>query len=137
MGQNIAHIARVLDDESRRRLFAPLVEQSAADDLIDALADKKLPEIHGKAQLTDSGTKFMDIMAARAHALGRLPEEFEPEWVSNFRTEAEHLQRLIAECRVDEALAQLHEMVPGPDVLSPAAAKMLAQLHSGQRSLSL
>ncbi len=137
MGQNVAHIVSVLDAESRANLFALLVKQSAADDLLDALADKTLPEIHGEAQLTESGTKLLDVMVSRAHALGRLPDEFEPEWVSSFRDEAERLQRLIAECRVDEALAQLHDMVPGTDVLSPAAAKMLAQLHSGQRSLSL
>ncbi|HEV2501449.1 MAG TPA: hypothetical protein VGV39_00140 [Mesorhizobium sp.] len=137
MGVNATDFVDILDSVASAKLFALLVNGTAASELLESLEDRTAKLINDEWQLTERGTILLDLMVERAHALGRLPEEYEPDWIGDFRTDAERLQRLIAECRVDEALALLQSMVPDQGFMSPAAAKMLAQIHSGQGSLSL
>lgn len=119
-----ATFIRSLEPEDQDE-FVRAIVTVAADNFIDALQDYNLPEIKGAPQLIERGTILMDVFVARAEKLGRMPDEYESAWVTKFRTEAAHLQRLIGERDIDGALAQLAEMVPGDTLLQPATAKMV------------
>ncbi|RWO57161.1 hypothetical protein [Mesorhizobium sp.] len=126
-----------MDPEDRQRLIVLLADELNGDEIVEAFDDVEDKQIGGANQLTARGTLVLDHFVERATKLGRLPDDWEPDWVSELRGEIDRLQRLIVEGRTDDALQLLRDIAPDHNFLSPAAEKMLAGIHGAQGALAL
>ena len=121
-----------LDGDQQKELLLLLADEIAGSEFVEAF------ELEGASgDLTDRGSVILDCFVERSKKLDRLPEDFEPGWVAEFRCDLDHLQDLIVEGCVDDALDLIRQAVPDNDFLSNAARKMLAAQRAGQKALSL
>ncbi len=120
-----SRFVRSLDSEDHAALIRALAETLPASDFVEAMEEGAADEL-GAQPLSAAGDALLDEMVKRAGTMKRLPDDYEPDWVADFRASAARLQIFIAAGDTDAALDLLADMAPDSELLSTAAARMVA-----------
>lgn len=111
---DVRRMLRDIESDELHELLRAIGDHMAASDFLEVFEDwSALADKTGTRPLTDRGIILLDIFVERAEKIGRLPDEYEPQWVDDFRADVDRLHRLICDGENVEAVDLLREMTPG------------------------
>lgn len=110
---DIKAMLRSLEGDEIDLLLRSIGEHMAGSDFLAAFEDwSAVTDKDGDRPLTDLGMKLLDLFVARAEKIDRLPDEFEPPWVDEFRADIDRLHRLVCDGELVEAVDLMRTMAP-------------------------
>jgi hypothetical protein len=132
---DVRRMLRDIESDELHELLRAIGDHMAASDFLEVFEDwSALADKAGTRPLTDRGIILLDIFVARAEKIGRLPDEYEPQWVDDFRADVDRLHRLICEGENVEAIDLLREMSPGQGLRRYAEQQNLFPSAAGRKA---